>query len=410
MNRKTLIGLGVAALIALVAAIALNHANKPRSEGGGEVSAWLAPELREHVNDVGKIVVTGANSKIVATLERGTNGWGLAEKGGYAVDTGKVREFLLKLADAKLLEQKTASKDKYALLGVGDVADKDAKGVQIELDGLAQPLKLIVGDANPHGGTFVRRVGDARSWLASGALTVEKNAPDWLKKDLADIAASRIRSVAITHADGSVVRIGKDAESDANFKLADIPKGREAGAEFTVNGVASTLSGLRFDDIVPAKDSVPDAKTLKARYSLFDGLIIDVTAWQKDGKDEAQFVASLDAEQADKGIAAAQTKAKADFDVASAAADSAKKDGTKGEAAEAPVKPLAVSDTAKDRENRLAALNKEVADLNARFHGWTFVLPAYKYASIDKSTEDLLKPLDDKKPADAAKKAAKNGK
>lgn len=409
MNRRTLIGLGVAAFVALVAAFVLNRANQPRSEGG-EASAWLAPELRDHLNEVGKVVVTGAGGKTLATLERGANGWGLAEKGGYAVDTGKLREFLLKLAEAKLLERKTASKDKYALLGVGDVADKDAKGVEVELDGLAQPLKLIVGDANPHGGTFVRRAGDTQSWLASGTLAVEKNAADWLKKDLADIAANRIQSVAITHADGSVVRVGKNAENDANFTLADIPKGREAGAEFSVNGLASTLSGLRFDDVMPAKDAAPEAKTLKARYSLFDGLVVDVTAWQKDGKDQAQFVASLDAAQADKGIAASQAKAKADFDVASAAAEAAKKEGAKGDAADAPVKPLSVSDAAKDRDNRLAALNKEVADLNARFNGWTFVLPAFKYASIDKSLGDLLKPLEEKKPVEAAKKAGKGGK
>jgi hypothetical protein len=70
-----------------------------------------------------------------------------------------------------------------------------------------------------------------------------------------------------------------------------------------------------------------------------------------------------------------------------------------------PIKPLAVSDAGKDRENRLAALNKEVAELNARFGGWTFVLPAYKYANINKSMEDLLKPLEEKKTAPAAAKA-----
>ena len=100
MNRKTLIGFAIAALVAIVAAIALNRANRPRSESGGEQSSYLAPELRDHVNDVSKLVVTGADNETRATLERGTNGWSIAEKGGYAVDTGKLREFLLKLADA----------------------------------------------------------------------------------------------------------------------------------------------------------------------------------------------------------------------------------------------------------------------------------------------------------------------
>jgi hypothetical protein len=405
MNQKTLVGLAIAALVAIIAAIAINRANRPHSESGAEQSSWLAPQLRDHVNDVSALVVTGADDKTLATLKRGTDGWTLAEKGGYSVDTGKLREFLLKLADAKLVEQKTANKDKYATLGVEDVSAKDAKGLQVELDGLAQPLKLIIGIANPRGGTFVRRAGEAQSWLASTTLTVEKNAADWLKKDLVDIAANRIESVTITHPDGKRVRVTKDAEGDANFTLADIPKGREAGSEYTTNGLASTLADLRFDDVLPAKDAAPDDKALQARYAAFDGLVVDVTAWEKDGKDDAQFAVSLDPAQADKGIAAAQTKAKADFETATTTVTAAKKDDKPGDAADVPIKPLAVSDAAKDHENRLAALNREVADLNARFNGWTYVLPAYKYANINKSPDDLLKPLDDKKSIDTTRKA-----
>jgi hypothetical protein len=399
MNQKTLIGLAIAALVAIVAAIAINRANTPRSESDGERASYLAPALRDHVNDVSKVVVTGAENKTLATLERGANGWSLVEKGGYMVDTGKLREFLLKLADATLVEQKTANKDKYATLGVDDVSAKDAKGLQVELDGLAQPLKLIVGVANQRGGTFVRRAGDAQSWLASATLNVEKNAADWLKKDLVDIAANRIESVTITHPDGKRVRVTKDAEGDAKFKLADIPKGREAGSEYSANGLASTLAGLRFDDVVPAKEAAPDDNALKASYATFDGLMVDVTAWEKDAKDYAQFTASLDTAQADKGIAAQQAKANSEFETATAAAAKDSKPADK------PIKPLAVSDVVKDHENRLAALNKEVADLNARVNGWTYVLPAYKYATINKSIDDLLKPLEDKKPASPTKNA-----
>lgn len=409
MNQKTLIGLAVAALIAILVATVLNQRGQPRSEGGTQTT-YLAPELREHVNDVAKIVVTGAENKIVATLERGANGWTLAEKGGYAVDTGKLREFLLKLSDATLVEQKTANKDKYAALGVEDVEAKDAKGFKVELGGLAQPLALIVGSANARGGgSFVRRVGESQSWLASTTLTVQKNAADWLKKDLADVPATRIESVAITNADGKSFKVFKAAEGDANFKLAEIPKGREAGSEFAANGLASTLAGLRFDDVVAAKDAAPDAKAAKAHYAAFDGLVVDAVAWQKEDKHYAQFKASLDAAQADKGIAAAQAKAKADFDMATAAAEAAKtsKEPQPEGAKDAPIKPLAVSDPAKDREQRLAAVNQQVADLNAHFDGWTFVLPAHKYANIDKSVDDLLKPVEEKKPAAPAKKGGK---
>jgi hypothetical protein len=419
MNQKTLIGLVVAALIAIGFAIAINHSNQPRSESGGETPAsYLVPGLREHVNDVDKLVLTGAENKPVATLTRGADGWTIAEKGGFAADTGKLREFLLKLADAKLVEQKTANKDKYATLGVEDVSDKDAKGIQVELGGLAQPVKLIVGTANARGGTFVRRGGDAQSWLASGSLNVDKKAENWLRKDLIDVAANRVESVSITRDDGKSVRISKASEGDANFKLADVPKGREAGSEFTVNGVAATLAGLKFDDVVAAKDASPAEKPLKAHYATFDGLVVDITAWEKDGKDYARFIASVDPEQAGKHIAVQQAKAKSDYDAevskqqnTATPATAAPKDGDTSQSADAnantanaaPAKPPEVADPAKDREQKLADLDKQVSDMNARFKDWTYILPPYKYASINKSMDDLLKPLDEKK-SDNSKK------
>lgn len=413
MNQKTLIGLAVAAFVAIVIAFAVNRSNQPRSEGGETESAYLVPALKDHVNDVDKVVVTGAESKVVATLTRGASGWAIAEKSGFAADTGKLREFLLKLADAKLVEQKTSNKDKYATLGVEDVADKDAKSVEVELGGLQKPVKLIIGNGNQHGGTFVRRAGEAESWLASGSLSVDKKTENWLRKDLTDIAATRVSSVDITRPDGKTVRIAKSAEGDANFKLADIPKGREAGSDYAINGPAATLGGLKFDDAVPAKDAPPAEKPLKARFATFDGLVVDVTAWEKDGKDYAQFAAAEDEKVAAAHVEVEQAKAKALYEAEVAVAkappaDASKSPDAKPETPAAePPKPDAVADPAKDRDEKLAAIKKEVDDLNARFKDWTFVLPAYKYAAINKAPDDFLKPLEDK---NAAKKEGADAK
>jgi hypothetical protein len=412
MNRNTLIGLAVAALAAIVIAVVLNRTHQPRSENGGEETTYLVPALRDHVNDVDKIVVTGAENKTVATLIRKADGWSIAEKSGYAADTGKLREFLLKLADTKLIEQKTASKDKYATLGVEDVDGKDAKSTQVELGGLGAPVKLIVGNSNAHGGTFVRRAGEAQSWLASGSISVDKKAENWLRKDLVDVPAARIAAVEITRADGKTVRVAKQAEGDQNFKLADVPKGREAGSEFTLNGLASTLGGLHFDDVIAVKDAPPGDKPLKAHFATFDGLVVEAVAWEKDGKDYAQFTASVDADRANQHIAAQQAKANADYDAqvaaqqkgaASSSDATSKSSDAKTPSPAEPPKSASVADPAKDREDKLAAINKEAADLNAGFKDWTYVLPAYKFANINKSEDDLLKPLDDKKPA-ASKK------
>ena len=383
MNRRTLIGLALAAVLGFVLSLVAGHFNKPRTGvAGGEAETALVPSLRDRVNDIDKVVVTGAGAKPVATLTRGANGWSIAEKNGFAVDTGKLREFLLKLADAKLIEQKTSNKDKYATLGVEDVAGSDAKGVEVELDGLDKPVKIIVGNANAHGGTFVRRAGEAESWLASGAISVDKKVENWLRKDVADVAANRVASVTITRPDGKVVRIAKDSEGDTSFKLADVPKGREPASEFTINGIAGTLAGLRFDDVVPAAEAAPPEKPLDARFATFDGLVVDVVAWEKDGKNYARLTASEDKDRATSHAAAEQAKPKSE-----------------------PENADAKSDAPKPADDGVAAIGKEAADLDQRAKGWTFVLPAYKYANLNKSLDDLLKPPDEKKPD--AKAAAK---
>jgi hypothetical protein len=195
----------------------------------------------------------------------------------------------------------------------------------------------------------------------------------------------------VTH-DGKALRVFKDEASDENFTVADVPRGREVASEFVANGIASVFAGLRFDDVKPEAEAAPgDAKTWNVRHVAFDGLVLETTAWEAGELDQARFRASLDQARFDAHIAAEQARAKAEHDAAVAAANSA----TPAEGQEqpaAPEAPLAVSDPAKDREQRLAALNEEIARMNARFSGWTFAIPAFKFANINKTMDDMLKP------------------
>jgi len=408
MNTKTLYALIGAALLALVAAVLINSSKKPQSDAAA-VAKRVLPELHGHVNDVSTITLTGADSKVLATLKRGADGWTVAEKANYPADMAKIREFLLKLDQATLIEQKTSNDKHYAELGVDEISGKDAKGVQVEIAGLPQPIKLIVGNFNGGGGggTFVRRAGDPQSWLANGNLTVAKNTADWEKRDLTDIAATRLQSVTLTNPDGKTLKAHKDARGDANFKVADVPTGREVSSDFVANSLGSVLANLRADDAFPAKDNAPPEKVHKAQYVAFDGLVLDVVAWDKDGKDYAQFAAHLDTAAANADIDKEQVKARADYDAAVIAASKrvADEKATTGKEADANAKaaaevpkPLAVSDAAKDRQDKLDALNKEIEGLNKMFSGWTFALPSYKFTDMSKSMDDMLKPLETKKP------------
>jgi hypothetical protein len=398
--------LAVVAVIALGLAVWAGRSRQPQE--ALPLAQLAVAGLAEGVNQVDRIALVGADAKPIATLERKESGWTVLERNGYAADVAKVREFLLKLADATLLEAKTALPESYAKLGVQDVAAKDAPGVEVSIGGLAQPVKLIIGNFNGRGGegTFVRRAGEAESWLAKGNLTVDKLTANWLRRDLLDIASNRIAAVEIT-TDGKTLRAFRDDPAQADFEVANLPKGRELGSPAAANGLASVLSGLRFDDVLPAAAIEPgSAKLHSIRYLGFDGLVLTAQAWESEGKDYARLGASLDEAAAIAAIEREQAAARSAFEAqkaaaeaqATAQADAAAKDPAAAAVPPAamPEPPLAVSDPAKDREQRLAVLRKEIADLAARFEGWVFVLPNYKFANMNKTLDELLKPLDPK--------------
>ena len=384
MKARNLYVLVAAAVVAVGAAVALRTLHAPRTEAD-ERDQPLLPQLRGHVNDVSGITVTGAGDKVVATLARGKDGWTIAERSGYPADIGPIRELLVKLDRATLVEPKTEDPKRYRDIGVDDVKDPDAKGVRVDLAGLAAPVRLIVGTFGASSGTFVRRDDEAQSWLASGNLDVPKTVAGWEKRDVVDLPAARLASIALRSPDGGKLDLYKEHADDASFKVADVPAGRKV-EQGKAETVAAALSGLRVDDVAAAKDAPPPERAHQAQYAAFDGVGVDAVAWTGDGKDYAQFTAKLDRAAARKQIGDDQARAKSAYDAAVAA-----------HADHTPAKPLAVSDPAADMQSRLDALGKEVDAMNRAGSGWTFVLPSYVFDAMTKTTNDMLAPIEPKK-------------
>lgn len=402
MNAKTLSMLAVAAAVALGAAIWVNSANTPVS-GESRKDKPLLPGLGDALNKVDAFSLSGAAGKPLVSLKRSGDGWQVAERSNYPADLGKLREYLYKLSDAKVLDTKTANPKHYADLGVEDPIDPKAKSLLVALGGLKDAPKLIVGLYNGQGGggTFVRREGEAQSLLASGNLVLEKDPAAWIRHDVIDVDAAKIKEVKLIGLDGKTLRVAKDQAGDANFRIADVPKGREPASDFVANSLGTGLSNLRADDVATMKDAPAPDKVYKAHYLGFDGLVVDVSAWEADGKSRAQFAVSIDAAQLDAGIAAAQVKDKAAYDTAVAAAKlkvvEAKGDEGAIAKAEAEVpKPASLADPAKDRADRTAAANKTAEDLNKKLQGWTYTVPPYIFSNFRRNLDELLKPLESK--------------
>jgi hypothetical protein len=427
MNKRiTILGTAAAVAIGLVVLLASQRAPEPE---GSLLAGPVLPGLAERINDVDSIRIVQAGEQPVLTLSRAGDGWTVAERDGYPANAGKVRTALLNLAQSKVIETKTSNPERYAQLGVEDTDGEAASGVRIELTGAGiEPSTLIVGNyAGQQGeGTYVRRPGEAQSLMAAGNLVPERQVGDWLRRELTDIASSRIQQVELVEGDGRPLRVFKDSPEDANFQVADVPRGRALQSEVVANGLASTLSGLTLDDVARAGDEVPDGVTRhRATYTLFNGVVLALDGYQSPadadgnaGLDWVQIEATLDrdralaqiaarveAEQA-AALAAAETAASGAAEPTAAAADAAvppagadaqaaapAADGGNDGAAAAGGTPATIDAEARSAE-LLAEAQAEVDELNARLGGWRFRIPAFKYTNIDKSIDDLLQPVD----------------
>lgn len=354
VNTSLLLGLAGAALFAIATSGWLDYSKRTEQQPGSEP---LIPGLSEHINDVKAVSLIGAENKPLVSLHNDGNGWTVGEQGNYPADTGKLRGLLLDLANTKLLQSKTSKAEHYGELGVEDMAGKQAKGLLIRLEGLVEPANIIVGQASNHGGSFVRRPEQAQSWLTSMRLTVDRDPQHWLNPVLTDIAAQRIAEVGLTAADGKTLRVFKNKAEDSSFLVADLPQGRELMSPTIADPLAAALSNLQLEEVMPASPIPQHAS--KARYRSFDGLIVEATLWQQDGKHLAQLQATAEATATDPAIQSA------------------------------------------------------VQQLQQRFQGRQFVIPAAKYVLMVKTQAELLKPLANQaepaKPA-TAKAQAKNSK
>src|SRR5690606_6125745 len=143
---------------------------------------------------------------------------------------------------------------------------------------------LLIGDrastAAPGGSAagldraYVRRAGEAETWLADGVPEVAAKASEWLDDRLFNLPKERIAEITVRHDNGEELRLSR-ADAAAEFTLDQLPKGRKLKTYGGPEALASSLAFLTFDDVRPAgKDDA--AESTRVVFQTFDGLTVTV--------------------------------------------------------------------------------------------------------------------------------------
>ena len=290
MNSKNLKILAAIAIV-LIAIVTVMQFRGDDSISSGDL---LFPDLKSNINSIDSVTVTRAGTDGITEINKDSDSWTIASRDGYPVSVGALRQLLLQLADAKLVEQKTSSPDRYHQLGVREPNIEGSKGVRLTLSGPEVGYELIVGNMAQTGYRYVRIADDAQSWLIDQDPRIPDSVGDWLVKDIIDIKSADIRSVTIHHADGEEIRISKESAESTDFDVVDIPDGRELSYATVANGIANVLNALTLDDVRKAAES--NAGTVTTTFESFDGSTIVVVTDNSDTDSWISITASRNAE------------------------------------------------------------------------------------------------------------------
>jgi hypothetical protein len=285
MQSRSLILLASATVV-LVAIAMIVLASGDRGVSRAAPGQPAFPALAAKLGDVASVTVSRNGTTM--TLIRDGDSWLVAEKGNYPANAAKISQIVRAMADLTLVEPKTQKPDLYPRLEVEDPGNGKSALVAVKDKSGGDLAEAIVGKrrydrlGSGNDGVYLRKPGEAQTWLARGTLDPSGDPASWLDRQIIDISEKKIAKVTLTQPDGTKLVISRGAP-DASFAVKDAPADAKFKSESTTSGPATALETLDLDDVRPAGElPVPDKAVVTASFTTFDGLTLDLRLLERD--------------------------------------------------------------------------------------------------------------------------------
>lgn len=341
MSRRGLLLLAI--LTALAVGGALLTRQSAMSPPDGQEEPPFLPGLQERLDEVDRVRVRAPDGGELAELVRREGDWTVGNRWHHPADLETLRGTLIGLAEARRLAPKTDRPEGHARLGVAVPGSGEGSGVGLRLEGIDPPIEVLIGTpaSGDADGTHVRRGGEDRAWLVSGSLQRHDEIADWLDDLLIDIEVVRVHRVRIEPVDGEPVRVLLPSPDAPRFEIVNLPEGRRPLSSTLSKSIARGIADLRLTDVMLAAETELPPRLALARFETFDGLVIEIEAFAAGRENPPERLARLRA------------------------------------------------DTLTDADD---AVRAEAQRLNARFDGWLYRIPDYKFTNLTLTLEQVLEP------------------
>src|SRR5205823_13039702 len=267
MQKRSLILLASATVVLVAIAIVV-LASGDRGVSRAAPGQPAFPALAAKLGEVASVAVS--HNGTTTTFIRDGDSWLVAEKGNYPASAAKISQIVRAMADLALVEPKTQNPDLYPRLEVEDPGHGKSALVVVKDKSGGDLAQAIVGKRRydrlgaGNDGVYLRKPGEAQTWLARGTLDPSGDPASWLDRQIIDISEKKIAKITLTQPDGTKLVIGR-AAPEAKFAVEDAPAEAKFKSETTTSGPGAALETLDLDDVKPAAElPVPDKDVVTA--------------------------------------------------------------------------------------------------------------------------------------------------
>jgi hypothetical protein len=293
MRMKTLVILAVVTVPTVAVALLLPPSGGTTLYADQEhPSGRLLPDVKSHLDTLAQIDIAapGGMQTLARTVVPGKpyDGWTLRTKGGYPVDTAKVRPVIDSLATLHGVAPKTTNPKLYGRLDVGDPGTGAAKLVALT-DSAGKSLGTIIlgkitgqGGMSPTDRIYVRVPKSAQTWLAAPVVPLWNDQLDWLDRVILDIDADQLQEVLLTQPGNPPLDLVRAKPGD-KLGLRNIPAGQKAKSDTPGSDLEEAFGGLSFDDVKRA-DQLTGSQAGTVHLVTFDGTTVDMALRKDNGQ------------------------------------------------------------------------------------------------------------------------------
>lgn len=247
MNNR-LLSLTLVLLIAMVAGYFVLQQQSPAQPSKPALFADLAAA----VATVDEIRISDAQH-VLLIAKKQQDGWvatHLDQQLTYPVDPQPLAALVKGLVNARLLEAKTSRQENYSRLGVASLHSQDSQATLLELSAGDKVWQLLVGNnAKSGNGSYVRVPQKKQSWLLDLALEVPATTSDWLQQPILALPADKLAKITLQGEGGWTIT--KAEQHSDNYQLQNMPADRQLQYPAILQGVANSISNLRFEQLTP---------------------------------------------------------------------------------------------------------------------------------------------------------------